>query len=51
MGLKLGCALSYDAFRKTHGRRYFAREGGGVAKSDDCYKSAFYHSSEQRFRG
>ena len=51
MGLQLGWALSYDAFRKTHGLRYFARGGAGVAKSEDCNKSAFYYSTEQRFRG
>ena len=51
MGLHLGWALSYDAFRKTHGCRYLARWEAGVAKSNVWYKSAFYHSSEQRFRG
>jgi len=51
MGLQLGWALSYDVFRNTHGRRYLARGGAGVAKFDAWYKSAFYHSSEQRFRG
>jgi len=51
MGMQLGWALSYDAFHKTHGRRYLARGGAGVAKSDAWYKSASYYSSEQRFRG
>jgi len=36
VGLQLGWALSYDEFRKTHGRRSLAREGAGVAKFDAC---------------
>jgi len=51
MGPQLGWVLSYDAFRETHGRRYLARGGAGVAQSDAWYKSTFYYSSEERLRG
>jgi len=37
MGLQLGWALSYDAFRKTHGRRYRSHSGDGHHRSA-CYQ-------------